>query len=84
MLYRWAQDSNLVLTYLHPDDFTLHTPVTQIRTSSLQEAVSLLTKIYAEQQISIALSGSAIVVKKSSEPADARRPSAENATAITK
>lgn len=63
MLTRWAQDSKMTLSYLHPTDFTLHAPVTQVRSSNLQEAVSLLTKIYAEQQVLVTASGNEIVVR---------------------
>lgn len=83
MLARWARDSELTLTYLHPDDFTLHRPVTNIRTGDLQEAVSLLTRIYAAQQISITASQKEIVVK-AAEPDTVIRTSGVNETAITK
>src|SRR5688500_8301152 len=63
MLARWARDSNLTLTYLHPDDFTLHRPVTNIRTGDIQEAVSLLARVYAAQRISITATQKEIVVK---------------------
>lgn len=83
MLARWAQDSDLTLTYLHPDDFTLHRPVTNIRTGDLQEAVSLLTSIYAAQRISITATQKEIVVK-ADEPDAAVRIPGRNETAITK
>lgn len=83
MLSRWSQDSNMTLTYLHPHDFTLHKPVTHIRTGDLQEAVSLLTRIYAEQQVSITASQKEIVVK-ASEPGTAIRTPGVSETAITK
>ena len=83
MLVRWAKDSNMTLSYLHPTDFTLHRPVTNIRTGDLQQAVSLLTKIYADQQVSITANQNAIVVKVS-EPAAANRTSDGKETAITK
>lgn len=63
MLTRWTQDSKMTLSYQHPADFTLHAPVTQIRTSNLQEAVSLLTKIYAEQQVAVTASENEILVR---------------------
>lgn len=83
MLARWAQDSDLTLTYLHPDDFTLHRPVTNIRTGDLQEAVSLLTRIYAAQRISITANQKEIVVKVDELSADIRTPGV-NETGITK
>jgi hypothetical protein len=63
MLTRWARDSRMALSYLHPSDFTLHAPVAQIRTSSLEEAVSLLSTIYAEQRVSITTTDNQIIVR---------------------
>lgn len=83
MLVRWAKDSNMSLSYLHPTDFTLHTPVTRVRTRNLQEAVSLLTGIYADQQISITASEKEIIVK-TSQPDAVIRTSVGNETTITK
>ena len=66
MLERWANDSDMVLTYRHPMDYTLYAAVADIRTPSLQEAVSQLNAAYASQQVSIGVSGSEIVVRISS------------------
>lgn len=66
MLERWADDSNMVLTYRHPMDYTLHTAVAEIRTPSLQEALSQLNAAYSAQQVSVAVSGNEIVVRISS------------------
>lgn len=66
MLERWADDNNMVLTYRHPMDYTLHTAVADIRTPSLQEALSQLNAAYASQQVSISVSGNEIVVRISS------------------
>jgi hypothetical protein len=66
MLERWANDSDMVLTYRHPMDYTLYSAVADIRTPSLQEAVSQLNAAYASQQVSIGVSGSEIVVRISS------------------
>jgi len=63
MLTRWARDSKMTLSYLHPSDFTLHVPVAQVRTSNLQEAVSRLSLIYAEQGVSISATQNQIVVR---------------------
>ncbi|TXH72279.1 MAG: hypothetical protein E6Q88_06610 [Lysobacteraceae bacterium] len=63
MLERWAKDSNMVLSYRHPMDYTLYSAVAEIRTPSLQEAVSQLNSAYAEQQVSIGVSGEEIVVR---------------------
>jgi hypothetical protein len=66
MLERWADDSNMVLTYRHPMDYTLYAGVAEIRTPSLQEALSQLNTAYADQQVSISVSGNEIVVRISS------------------
>jgi hypothetical protein len=63
MLERWADDSKMTLTYRHPMDYTLYSAVADIRTPSLQEAVSQLNAAYAAQQVSIAVSGNEIVVR---------------------
>jgi hypothetical protein len=63
MLERWADDSNMVLTYRHPMDYTLYSAVAEIRTPSLQEALSQLNAAYSAQQVSIAVSGNEIVVR---------------------
>jgi hypothetical protein len=66
MLERWSHDSDMTLTYRHPMDYTLYAAVADIRTPSLQEAVSQLNAAYASQQVSIGVSGSEIVVRISS------------------
>jgi hypothetical protein len=63
MLERWADDSHMTLTYRHPMDYTLYSAVADIRTPSLQEAVSQLNAAYAAQQVSIGVSGNEIVVR---------------------
>lgn len=63
MLGRWAKDSGMVLSYMHPADFTLHAPVAQIRTSSLHEALALLAAAYAPQRLSMSLEHNQIVVR---------------------
>ncbi len=63
MLERWANDSDMVLTYRHPMDYTLYSAVADIRTPSLQEAVSQLNAAYASQQVSVGVSGGEIVVR---------------------
>ncbi|MBL8263631.1 MAG: TcpQ domain-containing protein [Xanthomonadaceae bacterium] len=66
MLERWAKDSNMTLAYRHPMDYTLHSAVAEIRTPSLQEAVSQLNAAFAAQQVSVGVSGDEIVVRVSS------------------
>lgn len=64
MLTRWARDSKMSLSYLHPSDFTLHAPVEQVNTYSLEQAASLLTSIYAQQGVSVTVGGNQIVVRQ--------------------
>ena len=63
MLTRWANDSKMTLSYLHPSDFTLYGPVAQIQTNDLQQAVSQLTAAYAGQRVSVTASNNQIVVR---------------------
>lgn len=76
MLERWARDSKMTLSYLHPSDFTLHSAVAGIRTNSLQEAVSQLTVAFAQQGVAITTEGNQIVVGGST-------PAAAAAAAVT-
>jgi len=63
MLTRWAKDSKMTLSYLHPSDFTLYGPVAQIHTNDLQRAVSELSAAYAGKQVSVTASDNQIVVR---------------------
>ena len=63
MLTRWASDSKMTLSYLHPSDFTLYGPVAQIQTNDLQAAVSQLTAAYVGQQVSVTASDNQIIVR---------------------
>lgn len=67
MLGRWARDSKITLSYLHPSDFTLYAPVAQIHTDDLQQAVSQLTAAYAAHDVSIVASNNQIVVRAAQE-----------------
>lgn len=69
MLERWAKDSNMTLSYLHPSDFTLHAPVASVHTSNVQEAMSQLNAIYSAQHLSVAAEGNQIVVRYAAAPA---------------
>jgi hypothetical protein len=66
MVERWAKDSEMEVDYRHPMDYTLYTAVASIRTPSLQEAISQLNAAYADQQVSIGVSGDQIVVRVAS------------------
>jgi hypothetical protein len=65
MLERWARDSNMALSYLHPSDFTLHSAVADIRTNNLQDAALQLTAAFAQQGVSITAEDNQIVVRGS-------------------
>lgn len=82
MLTRWAKDSKMTLSYLHPSDFTLHAPVAQVRTGNLQDAVKQLTAIYAGQRVSITASETQIVVR-SFDTATVNAERKENRTDVT-
>lgn len=68
MLTRWARDSKMTLSYLAGSDFTLHQPVSQISTSSIQQAVGELSQAYAAQGVSISYANNQIVVRGGSTP----------------
>lgn len=65
LLARWAADSKMSLDYQHPSDFSLYQPVARIRTGDLQQAVAALTALYRQQHVLVAVSGNAIVVRRS-------------------
>lgn len=81
MLTRWANDSKMTLSYLHPSDFTLYGPVAQIQTNDLQQAVSQLTAAYAGQRVSVTASNNQIVVRVAEAGGDT--PAAADAPATT-
>lgn len=70
MLSRWAKDSRLGLSYLHPNDYTLYGPVGRIRTRNLEQAAAALSSAYAAQQVQVAVTPTQIVVRQA-QPAAA-------------
>ncbi|HAI47715.1 hypothetical protein D3C87_416010 [compost metagenome] len=62
MVTRWAKDSGLTLSYLHPNDYTLYTPVANIRTSSVGEAAAALSAAYAAQGVVVTVDNTRITV----------------------
>jgi hypothetical protein len=76
MLSRWAKDSKMTLSYLHPSDFTLHAPVAQIQSNDLQQAVALLSSVYAEQRVSVTASNNQIVVRPAQTESSEAAPAA--------
>lgn len=63
MLTRWARDSKRSLSYLHANDYTLHAPVADIRSTNVQEAVAALSAAYAAQGVLVTADQSQIVVR---------------------
>ena len=76
MLGRWAKDASLTLAYLHPNDYTLHAPVAQIRTSSIEDAASSLSAAYADQGVRIVVERPRIIVSQASPPSADVAPAA--------
>lgn len=64
MLSRWAADSRMTLSYLHPNDYTLYRPVAHIRTSNLVEAAAALSEAYAGQDVAVLVKPTQIVVDR--------------------
>lgn len=64
MLGRWAKDANLTLAYLHPNDYTLHAPVAQIRTNSLEDAANALSVAYVDQGVRVVVERPRIIVSE--------------------
>jgi len=69
LLARWAKDAKVTLAYQHPNDYTLHAPVAQIRTTSLQQAAAALTSAYAQQGVRVDAMQSRIVVSQAQSEA---------------
>ncbi|SMR02909.1 VirB7 protein, type IV secretion system [Xanthomonas fragariae] len=63
MLERWAADSNMQLSYNLPSDYTLITPVSNISTTSVQQAATELSAVYAAQGISVSVSANKLLVQ---------------------
>ncbi len=76
MLGRWAKDARLTLAYLHPNDYTLHAPVAQIRTSSLEDAATALSAAYADQGVRVVIERPRIIVSQSLPTSADANPSA--------
>ena len=63
MLERWAADSNMQLSYNLPSDYTLIAPVSNISTTSVQQAATELSAIYAAQGVSVSVSANKLLVQ---------------------
>jgi len=83
LLTRWAKDSGMTLSYMHPNDYTLYAPVGNIRTNSSAEAVAALTAAYAAQNVHIAIDKTRIVVSVAGSAAPVAGASAGAAAAVS-
>ncbi|UDI81411.1 TcpQ domain-containing protein [Xanthomonas citri pv. mangiferaeindicae] len=63
MLERWAADSNMQLSYNLPSDYTLIGPVSAISTTSVQQAATELSAVYAAQGVSVSVSANKLLVQ---------------------
>jgi len=63
MLERWAKDSNMQLSYNLPSDYTLIGPVSAISTTSVQQAATELSAVYAAQGVSVSVAASKLLVQ---------------------
>ncbi|WP_449465524.1 hypothetical protein [Stenotrophomonas humi] len=81
MLTRWAKDSGLTLSYLHPNDYTLYGPVADIHTISIAQAAASLSAAYAAQGVLVVVERSQIIVSVAAGTADAVAPDAAGSAA---
>ena len=63
LLTRWAKASKHTLSYLHSSDFTLYGPVQDIRTASLEQAVSQLAIAYSPYGVHVSIEAGQIIVR---------------------
>ncbi len=70
MLTRWAKDSGLTLSYLHPNDYTLYGPVADIHTISIAEAAAALSAAYAAQGVLVVVERQQIIVSVAATSTD--------------
>lgn len=64
MLDRWARDMRLQLVYAHDADFTLPQAVADVRSDDLHAAAAQLSRIYASQQVEVAVEGDRLLVRR--------------------
>jgi hypothetical protein len=82
MLARWAGDSGRELSYQLPFDVTLYTPVSSIRTTSIDSAAQQLTQIYAAQHVRVSATDQKILVDAAG-PASLGGPRPKVAAAVS-
>lgn len=64
MLERWARDMRMGFAYEHPSDFTLHAPVSGLRTDDLHAALAQVNALYAAQRVLVAVESDRMVVRQ--------------------
>lgn len=64
MLVRWTTDTGMTLLYRIPSDYTLFAPVSKVRTTDIQQAVSELSAVYAAQGVSVTVAGERLQVDR--------------------
>ncbi len=62
LLTRWSADAGVGLSYRHANDYTLHAPVAQLRTTSLEQAAQALSIAYAAQGVRVSAERGGLVV----------------------
>ncbi len=68
MLARWAADTDRVLDYRHPYDFTLHAPAARISATRAEDAVAQVIAAFATARVLVTADERSFVVKPA--PAD--------------
>lgn len=64
LLTRWSADAGITLSYQHGNDYTLHGPVAQVRTTSLEQAAAALSNAYAAQGVLVSAERGTLVVSQ--------------------
>lgn len=76
LLERWATDSGSRLEYRNPSNFSLSPEVKDIHQTQLNDAVSILDKIYAKYGVSIQMSGDRQILVTAIPPAPVKEDQA--------
>ncbi|MGY0505429.1 hypothetical protein [Luteimonas sp. e5] len=74
LLARWSEDARLGLSYQVGNDYTLHAPVSTVRTTSAEHAAAELDRLYAPQGVQITLQNGSFVVRPRPQPEAAGSP----------
>lgn len=63
LLGRWSRDTRVDLVYQHANDYTLHAPVADIRTTDVQQAVAALNRAYTAQRVQVQFADGQLTVR---------------------